>query len=203
LTFFCAIILVAIFIWDSDVSAEDDAVEKMDAFYNSALLEVSKFIKDNSADKDVFEKGESAMYGEYEVYARAWKTPDIALILTSDEPDWKKYYIAGFRCSSGAMTFAGGIKVGSALNDVQKYFGQDLMDHETGFHVLFLDGTSIAFQVDDKKIATDIFYNAESIIPDEILEFLADQSDTADEAIGGSTRGNIFKLGYFSQNRIV
>ena len=68
---------------------------------------------------------ENEMDGDETVYARAWYDDYYVVVRKYEDKNWSSSYVASFWTASEELTFLNGIKVGSSIDDVKKFFGKD------------------------------------------------------------------------------
>ena len=100
--------------------------EKNFEVFENSVIEVANNIswigKHNFQDVEFIE---NEMEGDETVYARAWYDDYYLVIRAYTDKTWSKSYVMGFYTNSEELTFTDGIKVGSSIEDVKAFFGEE------------------------------------------------------------------------------
>ena len=99
--------------------------KNFEVFENSIIETANKISWSGKHNFQDVEFVRNEMEGDETVYARAWYDDYYLVIRAYTDKTWSKSYVMGFYTSSAELTFTNGIKIGSSIEDVKTFFGQE------------------------------------------------------------------------------
>lgn len=196
---FTAAIFVSVVVFMPCAEARDyiDTIYKpFHRFVDSILPVASRIASQTSPILEEVESVEEETQAEWgyppQIYGRAWKI-DKTCVAYAYQKAWKGASLSYFWTTDSSLSFAGGIKVGSTVKQLEKFFQ---WPHEAPgeAYSLLLDSQGLSFEIRNGRITRISFGSPEvNPIPSKVWNFIKysenslqsspaiDTSDDADE----------------------
>ena len=114
----------------------DSHQERFEVFSNSIEEVANKITWSGKHNFQDVEFVENEMDRDETVYSRAWYDDYYLVIRNYKDKNWSSSYVANFWTASEELTFANGIKVGSSIDDIRKFFGKDHVQQNSSSEII-------------------------------------------------------------------